>query len=81
MKHKNIFFLTLCACVFLLSNAVGYWNVRSILTSAPWTSVETLDDFDTDGTFVLDTIECHNQWFVKNQAAILPRLYSCWSAG
>ena len=21
------------------------------------------------------------QWFVKNQAAILPRLYSCWSAG
>lgn len=35
-----------------------------LLTQGTWTSTETWDDFDADGTFILDTTACKqdNQW-------------------
>lgn len=64
MKYRKVFLLTFCACAFSMLYAFKYWNVRSILTSTPWTSVETWNDFDSDGTFVLDTMQCRqdNDW-------------------
>jgi hypothetical protein len=36
----------------------------ALLTQSTWTSTETWDDFDGDGTFALDTIPCRqdNHW-------------------
>lgn len=64
MKYKSIFFLYLGLSVSLLLAAFKLWGPEEILSSSPWQRVETWDDFDEDGTFVLDTIECKedNHW-------------------
>ena len=58
MKYRQVFLPVLCACAFAMLCAFKFWNARSILVSSPWTSVETWNDFDEDGVFVLDTVTC-----------------------
>ena len=64
MKYKKVVLPIFYACTFCVFCAFKFWNSRSILTSAPWTSVEIWNDFDMDGIFVLDTTECRqdNDW-------------------
>lgn len=71
MKHKSIFFHLLIGLVIL--SAFKIWNTSSMLTSSPWTSVENWDDFDGNGTFVMDTIQCHNDnhWIFSSNGNLL----------
>ena len=64
MKYKNIIFGFVFLSLLIILSAFKIWNVRSLLTSYPWTSVETWNDFDADGIFVLDTAACRmdNHW-------------------
>lgn len=73
MKFSQIIFLSFGLPALVLLFAFGSWNTGAILTSAPWTSIETWDDFDADGTFVLDTLQCHNDnhWLFLNNGNLL----------
>jgi len=45
----------------------------NLLTQSVWVSTETWDDFDEDGTFVLDTIACKrdNHWEFHSDSAFM----------
>ncbi len=64
MSSKNLFFLGLGLFATIALSAFRPWGPGEVLANSPWLQVETWDDFDADGIFVLDTIqyEQDNHW-------------------
>ncbi len=71
MPYKNLFFVGLFASIAL--TASKSWGPGEVLVSSPWLKVETWDDFDADGTFIMDTIACKqdNHWIFLEGGKLL----------